>query len=121
MRSASKRLGGFGAGLTPAGDDFLVGLMHALWATRAEAEALALCLVMAEAAVPRTNSLSAAWLEAASRGEAGEPWHELLEAIRQEDHRILEDAVMRILPTGHSSGADALGAFAAQLRRDAEA
>jgi hypothetical protein len=116
MRENAAAIGGLGAGLTPAGDDFLVGLMHALWATRSGAAALALCLVMAEAAIPRTNSLSAAWLRAASQGEAGEPWHELIWAIAGGNDEAVEAAVMRILPTGHSSGADALGGFVALIR-----
>jgi hypothetical protein len=111
MRSSAAALGGLGPGLTPAGDDFLVGLMHALWVARPQAQALALSLVLAEAAVPRTNSLSGAWLSAASQGEAGEPWHELVIAIAGNDSSTIESAVMRILPTGHSSGADALGGF----------
>lgn len=116
MRIAATTLGGLGAGLTPAGDDFLVGVIHALWATRPQAQALTLSLVLAEAAVPRTNSLSAAWLNAASQGEAGEPWHELVQAIDGDDAEAVEAAVMRILPTGHSSGADALGGFIALVR-----
>ncbi len=116
MRESAAAIGGLGAGLTPAGDDFLVGLMHALWATRPAAAALALSLVLAEAAIPRTNSLSAAWLKAASQGEAGQPWHELIEAITEANDEAVEGAVMRILPTGHSSGADALGGFVALTR-----
>jgi hypothetical protein len=116
MRESAAAIGGLGAGLTPAGDDFLVGLMHALWATRPETAALAVSLVLAKAAIPRTNSLSAAWLKVASQGEAGEPWHELIEAIAAINDEAVERAVMRILPTGHSSGADALGGFIALTR-----
>jgi len=116
MRASAVILGGLGPGLTPAGDDFLVGLIHALWASRSNAAALAMSLVMAEAAIPRTNSLSAAWLQAAAQGEAGEPWHELIAAISVNDPNAIERAVMRILPTGHSSGADALGGFIVLLR-----
>ncbi|MDA1330070.1 MAG: DUF2877 domain-containing protein [Chloroflexi bacterium] len=121
MRAAASQLAGLGSGLTPAGDDVLVGMMHALWATRPEVQALALSLVLAEAAAPRTNSLSAAWLLAAGRGEAGEAWHELFAAIAAKDAGAQEAAVMRILPTGHSSGADALGGFAAMIQMEAQA
>lgn len=116
MQSSAAALGGLGAGLTPAGDDFLVGLIHALWATGPQTQALALSLILAEAAVPRTNSLSGAWLRAASQGEAGEPWHELVAAIAGDKSDDIEKAVMRILPTGHSSGADALGGFVTLIR-----
>lgn len=117
MSETAAALGGLGAGLTPAGDDFLIGLMHALWVGRSSAAALALSLVLAESAIPRTNSLSAAWLRVASQGEAGEPWHQLVWAIAKgSDRDSVERAVMRILPTGHSSGADALGGFVALSR-----
>lgn len=116
IRASASDLGGLGPGLTPAGDDFLVGLMHALWAILPQTQALVLSLILAESAVPRTNSLSAAWLSAASKGKAGEPWHELIAAIPSNESDAIESAVMRILPTGHSSGADALGGFVALVR-----
>jgi hypothetical protein len=115
LQTAAGRLAGLGPGLTPAGDDFLVGAMHGLYSTMDSLNALALSLNIADAAIPRTNSLSAAWLEAAARGEAGEPWHELLTAVQDQNERALEAAVLRILPTGHTSGADALGGFLAVL------
>ncbi len=115
IQDAAVKLAGLGPGLTPAGDDFLVGIMHGLYAVHGELNALTLCLNIADAAIPRTNSLSAAWLEAAARGEAGEPWHQLLAAIGGQDPAALEAAVLRILPTGHTSGADALGGFIAIL------
>jgi hypothetical protein len=115
IQDAAAGLAGLGVGLTPAGDDFLVGVMHGLYAVYGELNALTLCLNIAEAAIPRTNSLSAAWLEAAARGEAGEPWHQLLAAISAQDQAAFEAAVLRILPTGHTSGADALGGFLAVL------
>ena len=115
LQTAASHLAGLGPGLTPAGDDFLVGAMHGLYSTKESLKALTLCLNIADAAIPRTNSLSAAWLEVAARGEAGEPWHELLSAVQDQDERALEAAVLRILPTGHTSGADALGGFLAVL------
>ena len=115
MRNPSSRLAGLGAGLTPAGDDFLVGVMHALWALLPIDRAANISQILAEAAAPRTNSLSAAWLHAAAKRQAGESWHELFEATLAENDTALNAAVRRILPTGHTSGADALGAFVATL------
>lgn len=108
---------GRGPGLTPAGDDFLVGVMHALWAVLAPSEAARLCGVMAAAAVPRTTSLSGAWLDAAARGEAAERWHVLFDEIARKNETGLRMAVRSILQTGHTSGADALAGFMAQTRR----
>jgi hypothetical protein len=114
-RKGAAGLAGLGTGLTPTGDDFLVGATYALWATRPAAIALELANVMVETAVPRTTSLSAAWLEAAGRGEAAEPWHSLLRAVEQNEGGLVARAVERILATGHGSGAEALAGFSAGL------
>lgn len=71
-----EELAGRGEGLTPAGDDYLVGYAAALAllkGRRAEARALA------EAAAARTTRLSATLLRHAARGELPEPAHALLE------------------------------------------
>ncbi|MEX1143494.1 MAG: DUF2877 domain-containing protein [Anaerolineales bacterium] len=114
VRKASKELAGLGPGLTPAGDDLLLGVMHALWATRPDADSFSQAI--ARAATPRTHVLSAAWLTAAAAGEAAEPWHALLGALAAPDKEKLEAAVLRILPTGHTSGADALAGFVCLLQ-----
>ena len=57
-------LAGLGDGLTPAGDDWLVGMM--LWAWLAHAAPRRFCQVLSDAAVPRTTTLSAAFLQAAA-------------------------------------------------------
>jgi len=111
ISKASKGLAGIGPGLTPAGDDLLLGALHGIWATLQKKEALELGDAVVRMAAPRTHALSAAWLEAAAAGEAGEPWHTLVEAIAAHDEELLRSSVMRILPTGHTSGSDALGGF----------
>ena len=109
------KLAGRGMGLTPAGDDFLMGVMHALWA-RFDANAAArICSVIAAAAAARTTTISGAWLRAAASGEAGEPWHDLLAATQQGSNRRIRAAAERILATGHSSGADAMAGFIAGI------
>ena len=105
------RLGGLGGGLTPAGDDFLMGFMHGLWALLPSSRAEALSGQIAAAAIPKTTSLSAAWLWASARGEAGESWHKLLTAIMNDYLDTVIKSARQILSTGHSSGADALGGF----------
>ena len=70
------RLAGRGGGLTPAGDDLLAGYAAGLflfWGRAREAGEIA------EAAAPRTTSLSATLLRHAARGELPEPAHALLE------------------------------------------
>ena len=114
VRKAAKALAGLGPGLTPAGDDLLLGVMHGLWATRPDAAHFTDAI--ARAATPRTHVLSAAWLTAGASGEAAEPWHSLVAALAAHDGQLLEGSVMRILPTGHTSGADALAGFLGMLQ-----
>jgi hypothetical protein len=113
--SAAKRLAGLGPGLTPAGDDLLLGAMHGLWATATDDQASEITGAIGSAAIPRTHALSGAWLNAGARGEAAERWHLLFQAINQLDDVQTRAMAMRILPTGHTSGADALGGFVAVL------
>ncbi|HEY4718672.1 MAG TPA: DUF2877 domain-containing protein [Anaerolineales bacterium] len=114
ISTAAKSLAGMGPGLTPAGDDLLLGAMHGLWATRPEAAAFS--ATIAAAAAPRTHALSAAWLTAAAAGEAAAPWHDLVTALARQDRRALQAAALRILPTGHTSGADSLAGFLGVLQ-----
>lgn len=116
MRNGAQLLAGLGVGLTPAGDDFLVGSILALWSYFPESEAQRLSTLIAKEASPRTNSISAAWINASAKGEAGQHWHHLLEALKSENEGTLQNAVRAILPTGHTSGADSLGGFVATLR-----
>ncbi|KAA3645677.1 MAG: DUF2877 domain-containing protein [Chloroflexi bacterium] len=111
LGEAARILAGLGPGLTPAGDDFLIGIMHALWALLPEENASLISKQIANIAVPRTASISANWLEAAARGEAGETWHALFDAMLAREQEQVEAAILRILPTGHTSGADALAGF----------
>jgi hypothetical protein len=110
-RDAAARLAGLGEGLTPSGDDFLLGVMVALWSTYPAATAAQLAACLAQAAVPRTTLLSAAWLEAAARGEAAASWHALLEALIGDDTAAMCRASSCILQAGHSSGMAALAGF----------
>jgi hypothetical protein len=111
VRSGAGQLAGLGIGLTPAGDDFLVGVMHGVWASYEADWANSVCKVIIGSAAPRTNTLSTAWLRAVANGEAGEVWHDLFGAMVAGDQDKLEKSVRRILPTGHTSGADALAGF----------
>jgi hypothetical protein len=106
------QIAGLGGGLTPAGDDFLLGIMMAIWCCVPYPQAKRLALDVANATVGRTTSLSAAWLEAAGKGEATQYWHELIEALSNRgDPLALQRAGRRIISIGHTSGADALTGF----------
>jgi hypothetical protein len=108
---AVEKIAGLGGGLTPSGDDFLLGLMIALWLAWPDRVARHWNRSIADAASPLTTSLSAAWLRAGGRREAGESWHSLLAAWQIGDLDQFSQAVSRILDTGQTSGVDALAGF----------
>lgn len=110
-QTAVTKLAGFGPGFTPAGDDFLVGFLFGLWATRPKDEVMKLAELVVETAVPRTTQLSAAWLQAAGRGEAWQPWHTLVNALST--GHDWQPPVRRILAQGATSGIAALLGFIA--------
>jgi hypothetical protein len=115
-RAGAQGLAGLGSGLTPAGDDFIMGVLLAIWAGLFGAGAVDLCLPMAEAAAPRTHALSAAYLRAAAQGECPRHWHVLFQAVSEYNHDTLRAALQAVLASGHSSGADALAGFVAVRR-----
>jgi hypothetical protein len=111
LQPAAAGLAGLGGGLTPSGDDYLVGVMHALWIQRPPAESTELSELLVSAAVPRTTPLSAAWLQAAADGQASRLWHDLLEALLSAEGGAIEAPARALMAVGHTSGADALAGF----------
>ncbi len=124
--TAAQQLAGLGIGLTPAGDDFIMGAMYATWIIHPIEIAKPLTTAIAETAAPLTTSLSAAWLRSAGRGEAGELWHELFNALllpnpnpstslrtslQPFDFAQDKSPISNLLSIGHTSGADALAGF----------
>jgi hypothetical protein len=109
--SASKQLAGLGQGLTPSGDDFILGALYAAWIIHPPEIARNLANALANTAAPLTTSLSAAWLKSAGRGEAGILWHEFLDALISTDVVSSQIAADKIVAVGETSGADALSGF----------
>jgi hypothetical protein len=103
------RFAGLGGGLTPAGDDFLAGVMLRAWLTQTEPRPF--CQAMLNVAAPRTNRLSAAFLRAAASGECSAAWHFFFDKLYDGTQRELFKAVQSILAYGHTSGADMLAGF----------
>ncbi|MCB0037288.1 MAG: DUF2877 domain-containing protein [Anaerolineales bacterium] len=116
LKAAVRYLAGRGIGLTPAGDDFLMGMIYALWITRPPAEAAAMAQFIYKEAAPRTTTLSGRWLQAAKSGEAHISWHNLTLALAQHNPAAVFEALQTILNIGHSSGADALSGFVQTAR-----
>jgi hypothetical protein len=111
--AAAGSLVGLGEGSTPAGDDFLMGVLHALWAADLPARRWALRLV--SGAATRTTGASSGWLAAAARGAVGERWRELLGALAACDRGAARAASARVRCLGHTSGAFSLRGFQAAL------
>lgn len=111
-RIAASQLAGLGNGLTPSGDDFIMGAILAAWIIHPVHIAKVLAEDIAVTAASLTTSLSAAWLRSAGKGEAGSLWHYFFDALLSEDTMTIQDAIEKFHDIGHTSGDDALAGFA---------
>ena len=119
-RTSARKLAGLGAGLTPDGDDFMMGCILALWACWAGEGVEQVAKWVSLEAGLQTTPLAAAWLRAASRGECSVRWHDLLQAILRENEENIRSAARAIIQQGHTSGASALAGFTALLTGEAQ-
>lgn len=94
---------GLGEGLTPSGDDVLVGVLLALRYLGRPECADEIWASIAEHVPRRTTALSATLLASAAEGDAAPQVIELLAALA--GHRPLEPALDRLLAVGSTSGA----------------
>ena len=121
------KLVGLGEGLTPSGDDMLVGVLAGLDASREvsdDAAALRTKLrAELERGTSRTTRLAAQMLDAAAAGFYAEPVLGVLEtlAVPKPGAKALERAVAALLAIGHRSGGDTLRGISAALERFAGA
>lgn len=115
MTAGVQKLAGLGPGLTPAGDDFLLGWLFGLFCGQDRLAALhlnfaAIAAIVVELALPRTTWLSGAWLQHAAQGEFGAPWHTLAASMATSP-AAMQQAIQVIRQTGATSGEDALAGF----------
>ncbi|MBA3534608.1 MAG: DUF2877 domain-containing protein [Ardenticatenales bacterium] len=103
---AAMSLLGWGTGLTPAGDDCLLGLLAGCRMVGRDVTSLQ-TMIQRDAA-PRTTSLSAALLQAASVGHFSASWHRLALALERRAAPAVDAAARHLMAHGASSGADAL-------------
>jgi len=115
------RLVGLGPGLTPAGDDFLVGLLAALHLPGgrcAAAGQVGACVVAC--AGRQTHLISTVTLRAAAQGRVRERVIDLCDAMMHGCDASLVEAVQRVLAIGSGSGSEiaagVLAGFDLQLR-----
>lgn len=111
LSQAASGLAGLGGGLTPSGDDLLVGAIHAFYLRLERSPAQRTSQLILDSAAGRTTLISRAWLGAAARGEASEGWHRLLAALSTGEAPQIRGAATRLLKMGHTSGADGLAGF----------
>lgn len=115
-REHGRALLGLGPGLTPSGDDFLVGLFAVLSIPGSPCERLrGIGLDIVSDVHRRTNAVSAAALVAAARGRVRESIVALLRALLIGD-RDVATALKRVLAIGSTSGSDIAAGLLAGLR-----
>jgi hypothetical protein len=116
LANEAAQLIGLGPGLTPAGDDYLAGILVGLrWLGRsAQAESLWRWLEPRLAA--RTSAISAAHLAAAASGQMHEALHDLLDQLSAWQAPDLHPGLARLDSVGHTSGWDALAGIVAVAR-----
>jgi hypothetical protein len=102
---------GLGPGLTPSGDDFLVGYLAGLWSTAGNDLArwrfLTTLGSWLSAAAATTNAISGAYLHSAVRGNVSEPIAILARQLAcARDPEPIRAATRAALSVGHTSGTD---------------
>ena len=117
---AVRRTVGRGPGLTPAGDDVLVGILALLTSGAAGAAGERTTSQLVSAVAPllsTTSDVSRHLLHQAMRGLPGRALHDLGRALMEgAPHSVLVDAIEQVLDTGCTSGADACMGLAAACR-----
>ncbi len=105
----TRKLSGRGPGLTPAGDDFLLGWLATGWLLYGSQSTFAdLCRSVVELARERTHVLSLCWLTDAALGRVSYALKELLEALTFSNRVELELRAKLVLVSGATSGFDTL-------------
>lgn len=116
MCSAVEYLMGRGLGLTPSGDDVLMGFgtgLRYLYGSRAEGPACHFFEEVARVLPGKTTAVSEAYLRAMCDGHANEDYIDLIGALESRDRAELDSSINRVLSVGHTSGADGMLGFAA--------
>ena len=119
--SAVSGLIGLGAGLTPSGDDLLVGYMAGLWCTMQQRSDRAQFIAGLGKTILqlsyKTNEISRTYLYHAARGQVSSHLANLAESIcRGVDTGQLDQIAETAMKVGHTSGMDALSGLLIGLR-----
>lgn len=118
VSSAAGSLIGLGPGLTPSGDDLLVGLLGAL-ARGSGARARGITEAVTTAIAKRgsgTTDVSRHYLGLAAEGKFSQPLTELFDSLAEPGSTALQGArIQQLLSVGATSGADAVAGVALGL------
>jgi hypothetical protein len=116
VRAHGRALLGLGPGLTPSGDDFLVGLFAVLNLAKSPAHGLRReCDAILADAHERTNAISIAALREAARGRVRDSIQTLLQELVAGQPSRLRHALARVLAIGATSGRDIVAGIACGL------
>jgi hypothetical protein len=102
---------GLGTGLTPSGDDLLVGCLAGLWCTlRGDAQRIQFVSNLGKIIMHQSHQtidISRTYLGHASQGQVSSLLVDLVEAIRTGDHSDhLLNSAETAMQVGHTSGMD---------------
>lgn len=111
-----EELVGLGGGLTPAGDDFLVGCLAFLHRYGPERDLEVLWDALYEKR-RRTTALSQAFLVRATEGEFSAPVLALFAAVEKGAQEDIMACTARLCAVGHTSGSDLLGGILYAAKR----
>jgi hypothetical protein len=119
--SAVSGLIGLGTGLTPSGDDLLVGYMAGLWCTiQQRSDRTQFIASLGKTIIQlsyKTNDISSTYLHHAAQGQVSSHLAHLAESIcRGDDTRQLDKIAETAMKVGHTSGMDALSGLLIGLR-----
>jgi hypothetical protein len=114
------RLAGLGIGLTPSGDDFLVGILSALRFYKNSGGKARLppenCFDrIAEKTGRKTTSFSSTLLRSAARCWCSQDVADWLSAVHNGDVGFIKASTLRVLASGHSSGVDTLAGLVSAM------
>lgn len=113
LRTAISFFLGRGLGLTPAGDDLLVGYGISLWLQGRVREFVQVLLDML---VRQTTDVSESYLRAMAAGYASQGYCELIAAVSAGETACLSRMLANLQRIGHTSGNDGLFGFLIGLR-----
>lgn len=117
----ARLLMGLGPGLTPSGDDFLVGLFAVLHVKQSPLFGLGtLCLEMVAGAEHTTNAISYAALSKAATGRVRACMAELIQQLLHGEADAWTAPLRRVLAIGSTSGSDIVAGIVCGLRLQLE-